>query len=200
MKKSFDRKDKLERFVRDNRGRFDSEVPGDFIWSKIESRLAPPAPQQPPKSNPNRWKGQIAFDWRVAAGIILAMGMGLLYYLNNVYGVSRDPQMALKAPTYAREFNQYAAIIGAKRNELIRLTNDKPELYKEFATDLERLENAYLKLRSDLPEAPNQEALLHAMVQNLQWQIDLLNQQLIILEKIKQVGQNEDASQHTNTI
>jgi hypothetical protein len=41
-------------------------------------------------------------------------------------------------------------------------------------------------LKDQLPKNPNQEELLKAMIQNLQWQIDLLNQQLNIIQKIKE--------------
>jgi len=198
MQKSFDRKDKLERFVRDNRDRFEREEPGDFLWSKIEARLQPePTPKNTVQNHAGRWKGHISFDWRVAACVMVALGIGFLYYLNGEYGVSKDPQMALNAPAYAREFHQYSLTIDQKRNELIRLTNDIPELYREFSSDLERLESAFVRLRSELPQAPNQEALLHAMVQNLKWQIALLNQQLIIIENIKQTSQNEEATDDT---
>jgi hypothetical protein len=43
-----------------------------------------------------------------------------------------------------------------------------------------------------LSNAPNQEALLEAMVQNLQLQVDLLNQQLEILQRINKVKNDND--------
>ena len=100
--------------------------------------------------------------------------------------------MALKVPTYAREFNAYNVAIDQKREEIIKLARNNPELYKDFAADLEGLEVSYKNLRSNLSNAPNQEALLEAMVQNLQWQVDLLNQQLQILQRINKVKNGDD--------
>jgi len=37
-----------------------------------------------------------------------------------------------------------------------------------------------------LPSNPNREQLLEAMIQNLKLQTELLNQQLLIIQKIKQ--------------
>ena len=195
MKKNSDKKDRLERFVRDNRDGFDSFLPQDGLWdligSKIPGNVQPSEPQKDIKVLKSR-SSYAYFDWRIAAGIFLALGIGFLVYINKEYGVTRDPAVALKVPSYAREFNQYSLAIDEKRDEIIRLTRHNPELYKDFSADLKSLENSYGKLRSNLSNAPNQEALLQAMVQNLQWQVDLLNQQIKILQRINQVKNDYD--------
>jgi hypothetical protein len=195
MKKNSDKKDRLERFVRDNRDGFDSFLPQDGLWDLIESRIPGGAQQPEPKKNGKilkSWSSNAYFDWRIAAGLIMALGIGFLVYLNNEYGVTRDPAVALKVPQYAREFNTFNVAIDEKREEIIKLTRDNPELYKDFSADLKSLETSYRNLRSNLSNAPNQEALLQAMVQNLQWQVDLLNQQIKILQRINQVKNGYD--------
>jgi hypothetical protein len=193
MKNSSDKKDRLERFVRDNRDGFDTFLPQDSLWSQIESQLHNEVPEIPEKAKKKiRRLSNPYFDWRIAAGVFLALGIGFLAYLNSEYGLTRDPRVALKVPTYAREFNQYNVAIDQKREEIIKLARNNPELYKDFSADLESLETSYKNLRSNLSNAPNQEALLEAMVQNLQWQVDLLNQQLEILQRINKVKNDTD--------
>ena len=202
MKKSSDKKDRLERFVRDNREDFDRLEPDDSLWERVwyglPARLedeVDPTPESTPSTKvPPRFRnwGRAYFDWRVAAGLLLALGVSYLVYLNKEYGVTRDPQVVLNAPTYAREFTQYNEAIEQKRRELVKLTTDNPDLYEEFSTDLDRLEKSYGNLRSELDKAPNQEALVQAMIQNLQWQIDLLNQQLTILQRIKKADKRHE--------
>ncbi|HEV7349352.1 hypothetical protein [Telluribacter sp.] len=195
MRKPSDKKDRLERFVRDNREAFDSDEPSDELWARIEEQFG-----EAPKTSPTKrlhWWGKAYLDWRIAAGIVMALGMSYVYHLNNQYGVTRDPKVALAVPTYAREFNNYTLAIDEKRNELIRLTTDNPELYKEFSSDLDRLERNYQNLRSELPKAPNQEALIQAMIQNLQLQLDLLNQQLTILQRIKEADKSHEKDNST---
>jgi hypothetical protein len=189
MKKSSDKKDRLERFVRDNRDGFDVFLPQDSLWDRIENNI-PSEPAEPSKkvkrlSNPY-------FDWRMAACVIFALGTGYLFYLNNEYGVTRDPGVALKVPAYAREFNQYNVMIDEKRSEIIRLASNNPELYKDFSADLESLESSYQNLKSDLGNAPNQEALVRAMIENLQYQVDLLNRQLNILQRINKAAESHE--------
>ena len=189
MKKSSDKKDRLERFVRDNRDGFDVFLPQDSLWDRIENSIPSVAaePQKKVKRLHNPY-----FDWRIAAGVILALGVGYLFYLNKEYGVTRDPGVALKVPAYAREFNQYNVMIDEKRNEIFKLASNNPELYKDFSADLKSLENSYQNLKSDLGNAPNQEALIRAMIENLQYQVDLLNQQLTILQRIKKATQSHE--------
>jgi uncharacterized membrane-anchored protein YhcB (DUF1043 family) len=200
MKKNSDKKDRLERFVRDNRDGFDSFLPQDNLWDLIESKVpGPPQASAPPQSGKisRLWSGMSAYNWRVAAGLLLALGIGLTVYLNKQYGVTRDPAVALKVPAYAKEFNTYTVAIEEKRSEIVKLTRDNPELYKDFSADFQSLEKNYGNLRANLPDAPNQEALLKAMVQNLQWQVDLLNQQIEILQRINQVKDGYD-KENTN--
>ena len=195
MKKYSDKKDRLERFVRDNRDGFDSFLPQDDLWDRIEMKIPGSTPLTEPKKNGkilNSWSRNAYFDWRIAAGVFLALGIGFMVYLNNEFGVTRDPGVALKVPSYAREFTQYSVAIDEKRDEIIKLTRNNPELYKDFSTDLQGLETSYKNLRSNLSNAPNQEALLEAMVQNLQLQIDLLNQQINILQRINSVKNGDD--------
>ena len=66
------------------------------------------------------------------------------------------------------------------------MAENNPELYQEFASDLNRLEKSYRSLKADFPKNPNQEVLIQAMIQNLQLQINLLNEQLRVIQRIKQ--------------
>ena len=74
-----------------------------------------------------------------------------------------------------------------KREELKALESADPQLYHQFDAELQALDKNYQSLKNELPQNPNPEDLLKAMVQNLSMQIDLLNQQLQIIQKIKDV-------------
>src|SRR5690554_3100898 len=193
MKSRFENKDRLENFIRENRAAFDSDEPSD-LWSGIEEKLNKGSGQTSHhlRVNHNKWKRQFTYDWRVAAAILVFLAAGILFYVNRQYGLTRDPQMALKLPAYAKEVNYYTQIINEKRNDLRSMTAGKPELYHEFSSELDRLEKAYSGLRSELPESPDPDTHLHAMIQNLQWQIELLNQQITIIEKIRQANEDEN--------
>ena len=175
-------KDKLERFVRDNQEDFDAFEPRADLWKELEKGLGH-------KSRP-LWLGSPLSRrtvWQIAASIALVIGLGGgFWYFSHQYGATTPTDVVAANPIYARTVTQYTQLIDDKRAELKTLTESNPALYNEFAADLNRLERSYQNLKQELPKNPNQEVLIQAMVQNLQTQIDLLNQQLIIIQRIKQ--------------
>lgn len=194
------RKDNLERFIRDNREAFDDKDPPSKLWQNIEAglteqqtgnqKLRPLTPFQEVHVNRSRFGsrqiGRPILDWRVAASIAVLLLAGSFFYMNYQYGVTHQPEVVAANPTYAKEVVHYTRLIDDKRAELKQMTESNPALYKEFATDLERLERNYQTLKAELPQNPNQETLIQAMIQNLQLQINLLNEQLRVIQRIKQ--------------
>jgi hypothetical protein len=197
------KKDNLERFVRDNREAFDDREPPNSLWQKIETSLPKQDGQSLPDTispfqqihkNPAHtgkqdrsiwsslsWSG---FDWRVAASVAVLLLAGSFLYMNYQYGVTHQPEVVAASPSYAKEVVQYTRLIDDKRAALKQMTEDNPALYQEFATDLDRLENSYQSLKADLPKNPNQDVLIRAMIQNLHYQINLLNEQLRVIQRI----------------
>jgi hypothetical protein len=203
------KKDKLERFVRDNHEAFDDKEPSLDLWKRIEagldkSSLDKPEPEQAGLAiaspflqvhrplTGGRQIGWPTLDWRVAASIAVLLLAGCFLYMNQQYGVTHQPEIVAASPTYAKEVVHYTQLIDDKRAELKHMTEGNPALYQEFATDLDRLEKSYQSLKADFPKNPNQEVLIQAMIQNLQLQINLLNEQLRVIQRIKQ--QTNEAS------
>lgn len=186
-------KDKLQRFVRDNREAFETQEPTDELWNRINAQLEQQNPPQKTKPHP-KWRafwGDV--NWRIAASIALVISIGwAVYRLNQNYVLGEAPEVVMTSPAYARQVGQYTQLIDDKRAELVKLTENNPELAKEFVTELQQLETSYQNLKADLPKNPNQETVIKAMIQNLQWQIDLLNQQLDIIQRIKNKTTNEN--------
>jgi hypothetical protein len=86
----------------------------------------------------------------------------------------------------------FAKLIIYKGNEIKKLAKNDPEVYKNFAGDLAELNATYKELNKQLPKTNNKSALINAMIYNLQVQIDLLNKQLIILNKIETIKKKKD--------
>ena len=130
---------------------------------------------------PTAWSG---LSRRVAASIVVLLLAGSFLYMNYHYGVAHQPELVAANPTYAKAVVNYTRLIDDKRAELKQMTEGNPALYREFATDLDRLEKSYQNLKADLPRNPNQDVLIRAMIQNLNFQIELLNQQLDVIQRI----------------
>ena len=196
--------DYLEKFVRDNRDSFEQEGPSADLWSHIADQLpddaAKPDVSVGPLASGTSPTGQVRQPfqavrrraswtqsrWTWAASIALLLLAGGLWYVNDRYAVTDQPDVVAISPGYAREVAQYASLIDLKRTELQQLTMSNPALYGEFKQDLNDLETSYRGLKKDLPDTPNQDMLIQAMIQNLQLQIDLLNEQLRVIQRIRQ--------------
>jgi hypothetical protein len=190
----------LERFVRDNREAFDNMEPSAALWDKIGEAIGEG------KKNTTRVVRVSWARWAVAATLFLALA-GTISYQLFWKQESSDIQIAQHAdtpvtgttapnvvdllvnqidPQYAKLVSQFTEVIESKQNELKQIEKDDPELYNKFAGDIQKLDSSYHLLRSTLNANPNTEQLLQAMIGNLQLQIELLNQQLTIIQKVKQ--------------
>jgi hypothetical protein len=189
------KKNNLERFIRDNRESFDNLEPSNSVWEKIGAEIG-----QPQKTT--RVLHISRAGWAVAATIFLAIAGTIFFQMNNKItnppavtvasnkpipdSSTIDPLVNRIDPQYGQLVAQFTNVIEAKQSELKKLEKDDPELYKKFSGDIEKLDSAYQTLRNTLNANPNTEQLLQAMISNLQLQINLLNQQLSIIQKVKQ--------------
>ncbi len=178
---------KLEQFIKDNKEAFDSFEPSQELWSKIESKMPRFDVQT---KQPETLLGRVISFlpsqkyWSVAAGFVLVLGLG--FWLGQRGSIANSTkQISEVNPQVGQMAVQYVSMIETKREEISLLKTQDPELFKRFEAELVELEQNYQNLKTALPQSPNQEITIEAMVQNLQQQIDLLNTQLSIIQRIK---------------
>jgi hypothetical protein len=187
MKNQEDRN--LEHFIQNNREVFDNcEAPAG-LWDKIDKSLGKENIQNPePDEIVIKFKkssiSKLKF-WAMAASLVLLIGYVSAFYLNNKSD-STEQIVADVAPQYGDKMVQYTSLIETKREEIKQIEKHDPVMYKDFATEIEKLNQDYQNLQTELSQTPNQEDLVKAMVQNLQVQLDILNRQLKIIEKVKE--------------
>lgn len=182
------KKNTLERFIRDHREELDAFEPPRDMWAKLEAQL--PADTATPVGRVvPLWQRPL---WRAAASILLIFSLGLIGYRYLGSPSPGDPALARINPESARMAVQYVSLIDTKRQELRQLEQDDPALYREFSTEIEQLNRDYQTLRSELPRTPNQEELVQAMIQNLEMQVNILNRQLRVIQKIKQAKESHE--------
>lgn len=189
---------RLEHFIRDHRDEFDDEQPSPRVWADLQKDLG-----LAPAVNKSKVVTMKILRWSVAAAILVLAGFGVFHLINNK---SRDPQLAVGKtttdtpavsddilqkinPTYATEMYHFTRLIELKQEELKQIETVNPDLYKSFMADINQLDSSYNALKKELPENPNREQLLEAMLENLKIQSALLNQQLQVIQKIKQSKQ-----------
>lgn len=178
---------RLEEFIEMNSEQFDSIEPSADLWARIEKHLPP---QYDEVKKPETKTFTLGFVLRVAATVIMVMGISFALYLRNVK--NQGVNLAAINPVYAKAQMHYTSIIENKRAELKTLAKANPQLYKQFSTEIAKMDTAYKQLNHDLATSPNQERVLHAMINNLQVQMDVLNQQLSVIEQVNEVKKEQN--------
>jgi hypothetical protein len=173
---------RLEDFIKQNRAEFDELEPEMDLWNKIEKGLSEKE-IIPQKREAKTFS--LGFVLRVAAIVFVIMTISFVFYVKNEKPAPVN--LAAINPEYAKQQVQYTSLIQNKRSELKVLTKSDPELYKEFSSEITKMDSTYKKLNSDLATSPNQERVLHAMIRNLQIQTEVLNQQLQVIEQFNQM-------------
>ena len=175
--------DNLEKFISDNRSHFDDQFPAGKVWQNVEAAMAGKQKKKPLLTP--------FVKWSMAAAAMLMIGTGIYFFTqkNNPATTPADlSEEKIEIPD-APEVNQFTTLITIKQQELKALGKEQPELYQQFISDITQLDSSYNNLKSQLNMTPNRDMLLQAMIQNLQLQLNVLNQQLNIINEIKQSKQ-----------
>ncbi len=178
---------RLEDFIKMNRAEFDDLEPSADLWQKIEKHLPPEGVIAAQKSQAKTFS--LSFVLRVAASVILVMGISFVLYLRHER--KENINYAAINPVYAKQQMQYVSMVQSKRNELKSIAQTDPQLYQEFSAEIAKMDSTYNRLNRDLATSPNQERVLRAMIRNLQIQTEVLNQQLETIEQINQTKKEQ---------
>jgi hypothetical protein len=177
--------EQLEKYIRDHRDEIDTDIPGKDPWNTIRRRL----------DRENRNKPIIGtWVWKAASLILLITVVGLLaerQYRHSrlTAGIQGDDQLI----EFRQVENYYTSLIDNKRKEITDYLEANPSFGNEFSMDIAQLDSIYSELKTDLHENYN-EKIIDAMTVNLRTQIEILNQQLNILKRIKIKKENEQKS------
>ena len=185
---------RLENFIRDHRDEFDGNEPDPLLWKKLQQQLN--------SGDGDKKIYRLAImRWTAIAAAAILVTFGVFYFANkpdqnNLVARNSAAQMndiiTAINPDYAKEVYHFTELIELKQTELKKVEKEQPALYKEFVGDITALDSSYNALKKELPQNPNREQLLEAMIENLRLQTDLLNHQLLIIKKIKQAKKTSD--------
>ena len=163
--------DQFEKFIMDNRNKFDDQEPSLDLWNRIEKEVAPK-------------KTAIGLIWKVAAVLFLVSTLVLLVDKNS------EPPGAQLSQEFVQAEDYYVTMIDQRKNIIKeRLT---PEQEKLFLQEINQLDEMYAELKETYQANASNERVVDAMINNLQLRLDILNKQLEILENIKDDKNEKD--------
>jgi hypothetical protein len=179
---------RLEDIIRNNKAEFDDLEPSADLWSRIEKQLPAQLAGAPKKHQTKTFS--LGFVLRVAAAVVLVMGLSCLIFLRSIEH-AQGVNLAAINPEFAKQQVHYASLVETKRTELKEVAKNNPELYEEFTQEIANMDSTYKKLSNDLAASPNQELVLQAMIKNLQVQTEVLNRQLEVIEQYNKMQKDQ---------
>ena len=166
--------DQLEKYVSQHREAFDEETPDERLWKDINKEL--------------RSGKSYLIAWKVAAILLLVSTVYLL--VDRRITPIRQQAENLDELAEFKEVEQfYTLLIQEKKNEIAKY--DQMILKEEFLLEIDKLNESYGELKSAYAKQNASPMLVDAMISNLRIRMNILNQQLVILEKLKE-AQNEN--------
>jgi len=161
-------KDKIEKFIIENRQDFNSDRPGKDVWRNIESSLG--------------WQEKVGISilWKAAAVFFFALSSFLLFERQ---GSSEYPQQIAIDQDFSVIEQFYVSQINDMKDEIDILLTSDIDVDDNFKEYLGKLDAMYLVLKDNFSQNPSRE-VIDALVLNLIMKIDLLNEKLLEIDEV----------------
>lgn len=175
------------------------EAPLD-LWEKISEKL--PKEKKQEKIFTMRYTQKTLL--RIAAVVLLMITTGLGIWVNipsqtTAVAIETEvPNIETVSSELAEAEAFYTSQINDKKQEIQGYLIENPEVGSEFQQGIEQLDSMYTSLKEELYQGNDSEKIMDAMIQNLQTRIEILNRQLEILKRIKEL-KNEKTNKNEDT-
>ena len=188
--------------AQDIRDMFRDEDPG--AQDKLNTGHKKRFEQKLDRALPKEKKTNTFFFLKIAAVLIVALGVGLFYFSNrnvsvpdtqivetpdeeSIDEIYNESQFQLSdiSPEFKKIESYYLAGINMELAKL-EINNDNKALIDAFMLQMEELDKEYQRLNAELQEIGPNEQTIEAMIANLQLRMDLLRKLKSKLNEIKQ--------------
>jgi len=181
-------RDKLEKFMADNREEFDEFMPDPALFEGVRIR-------KPKISLISR----NSIIWKAAA--VAAIFVASYFFHDWVDKPVMDQQLAVQGEETSEIVKMlieaevyYAAQIDFKKEEFYQLAADNQNIRSEIDYEMVELDSIYTDLRRDLKDDAANVEVIEAMIQNYRIKLDILENVLQQLRKAKSKDDKKDKS------
>lgn len=194
--------DHLKNFIEQNKEAFDSDVPSEKLWSRIENTL--PDNTQEAKVIDISSTSWSTYIWRVAAALLISVSSILVYewydheeviVINTNNPIEEvNTQEKIINPELAEAEAYYSGKINNQLSELKKYTVSYPGLEEEVTTDLDDLDLAFVELQAELDNNVANEEVIEAMIENYQIKTEILEDILEGLQSTNSTPSNDEST------
>lgn len=170
----------LEDFIEHHREELDIYEPPQRIWDGINKQL------------PNKKKRKFAAVYLAAACISFIICGAISFFVMRNGGGQKAALLnteivatVMPAPEITEAESYYTSIVSTNLSQLATYSNDYPELCNTFKAEIDTLSKMYAQLKEEYNKSMGNEAVLQAMVDNMQKQVSILKMQMEVIRQVK---------------
>jgi hypothetical protein len=182
-------KDKLERFINENRKEFDRFEPNPNVWENIKVKVSKPVQR---KLFP--WNKVL---WRAASVIVIFV---ISFTISEFIHTNKRIAETEKEDIIRNEFPEiieaeayYTSLVNSKLTQIKKYATIYPNLQKQVDYDLVELDSVYMELKNDLKDNVHNKEIVEAMIQNYRLKLQVLEEILSSLDNIESKSQKVDS-------
>lgn len=175
----------LDKTITENRDHFDHFEPPEGHYEKFRTRLDGLHMDNKPG---------ISYFIKVAAVLVLVSVTSIIIYkqINRLY-FQPDRFTLSDISTEYKEVEQYfISSINHKYSEIEQLNIQDPEQKEILLKEIDEMDNLFKSMQQDLKANPNDERIIHAMINHYQMKLEVMNQIVTQLIEIQQITSNNN--------
>jgi hypothetical protein len=168
--------DKLEEYIRKNRGELDSYSPPKGIWKRVSRKLK--------KENP------LLRQWlSIAAMLVIILGTALVLFRpeyrwsDSNKRRTGDDGITQLSPQLRETEAYYNNLVNTLYKEATPLLTNKPQIRKELNSDLSHIDSICRDIKKDLKDNISNQDVVEALIQNYRIKIRILEDMLTVLKE-----------------
>ncbi len=177
----------LDEIIRNNKEALSTREPSAEHFDNFKEKLSKYQQER------EGWFSRYGLALRIAAGVLIFISIGILYYSNPVDRLQQALSQQIEnsgIPQELQEAMQYYNIITDKRlgqiNQYAASTDEAGKIREMALKELKVLDENKSDLENDLAENPSNERILNALVINSKKQAEILNRIINTLQKTQQ--------------
>lgn len=181
--------DKLEKYVKEHRASFDTDVPSAKVWQNIEKT-------KPIKRQLNNVVSiNKRFLWAAAAALVFAISV-ILYQGSRIKNLKTETTIVSVENNTRQwqmppELKELDMLYTSQSSTTMQLLKELPDYQSELREELNELDEEFELLKTELGSEHSSEDVLKAMVENYRIKLDLLEITLEHLKRSEKIIENE---------
>lgn len=182
----------IEEIIRQNKGFFEDEEPGDGHFErftmKLEMRL----------HSVSRKKSIVPYLLRAAVVTLLVTLSSLWTWDHFIRQDKQRMTLSQVSPQYKEVENYYLHQVNMMESEIINVDlQNNPDQKAELMKEMKSMDSVYVSLQKELKANPDDERIINAMIEHYQTKLEIMSYIVDQLKTIRKTNQNSKQDENT---